>query len=53
MPAAPFPTADAENIDQKTNVTVIFNHPVVPLTIAEEQDTLAQPIEISPQPIAT
>ncbi|MGZ6315783.1 MAG: Ig-like domain-containing protein, partial [Anaerolineales bacterium] len=32
-----FPTADAENIDGTTNITVIFNHPVVPLTIQEEQ----------------
>ncbi len=43
-----FPTADAENIDQKTNVTVIFNHPVVPLSIAEEQSKLPQPVELSP-----
>ena len=44
-----FPVADAENIDQKTSVTVIFNHPVVPLTIREEQGGLPQPVEISPK----
>ncbi len=44
-----FPTADAEDIDQKTNITVIFNHPIVPLTIKEEQSGLPQPLEFSPQ----
>ncbi len=44
-----FPAADAEDIDPKTNITVIFNHPVVPLTIKEEQKNLPQPIELSPQ----
>lgn len=43
-----FPTADAEDIDGKTNITVIFNHPVVPLAIKEEQTGLPQPIELSP-----
>ena len=44
-----FPSADAEDIDQKTNITVIFNHPIVPLTIKEEQADLPQPLELSPQ----
>jgi uncharacterized protein YfaS (alpha-2-macroglobulin family) len=44
-----FPAADAEDMDGSTNITVIFNHPVVPLTIAEEQAGLPQPVEISPQ----
>ncbi len=44
-----FPTADAEDIDQTTNITVIFNHPIVPLTIKEEQTGLPQPVEFSPQ----
>ncbi len=44
-----FPLADAEDIDQTTNITVIFNHPVVPLTIKEEQSNLPQPVELSPQ----
>ena len=44
-----FPAADAEDIDQKTNITVIFNHPIVPLTIKEEQAGLPQPLELSPR----
>jgi len=44
-----FPTADAEDVDATTNITVIFNHPVVPITIQEEQGNLPQPIELSPQ----
>src|SRR5512138_2892919 len=44
-----FPISDAEEIDPKTNITVIFNHPVVPLQIEEEQDDLPQPLELSPQ----
>ncbi len=44
-----FPAADAEDIDQTTNITVIFNHPVVPLTIKEVQSDLPQPVELSPQ----
>src|ERR1700690_1258818 len=43
-----FPIADAEDVDSTTNITVIFNHPVVPLTIQEEQNSLPQPIELSP-----
>ena len=44
-----FPLADAEEMDTKTSITVIFNHPVAPLTIEEEQNNLPQPIELSPQ----
>jgi alpha-2-macroglobulin len=44
-----FPIADAEDVDSTTNITVIFNHPVVPITIQEEQSGLPQPIELSPQ----
>ena len=44
-----FPAADAEDIDPKTNITVIFNHPVVPLGIKEEQAGLPQPVELTPQ----
>ncbi len=43
-----FPATDAEEIDPATTVTVIFNRPVVPITITEEQSSLPQPIEISP-----
>jgi uncharacterized protein YfaS (alpha-2-macroglobulin family) len=44
-----FPAADAEDIDGKTNVTVIFNRPIVPLNIQEEQSGLPQPLEFTPQ----
>lgn len=43
-----FPAPDAEDIDPATTITVIFNRPVVPLVIAEEQQGLPQPLEISP-----
>ncbi len=32
-----FPLNNAEDVDPTTNITVIFNHPVVPLQIKEEQ----------------
>jgi uncharacterized protein YfaS (alpha-2-macroglobulin family) len=44
-----FPASDAEDIDGKTNITVIFNRPIVPVAIKEEQTGLPQPIELSPQ----
>jgi len=43
-----FPAADAEEIDPATTITVIFNRPVVPVAIQEEQSGLPQPLEISP-----
>ena len=43
-----FPATDAEDIDPTTTITVIFNRPVVPVTIQEEQSNLPQPVEISP-----
>ena len=44
-----FPIHDAEDVDSRTNVTVIFNQPVVPLRIKEEQSDLPQPLEFSPE----
>src|SRR5258707_9773822 len=44
-----FPVDRTEDIDPKTNVTVIFNHPVVPLQIKEEQKDLPQPLLFSPE----
>lgn len=44
-----FPVDRAEDIDPATNITVIFNHPVVPLQIEEEQSDLPQPLIISPE----
>jgi len=43
-----FPAMDVEEIDPATTITVIFNRPVVPVTMMEEQSGLPQPIEISP-----
>jgi len=44
-----FPATDAEEIDPATTITVIFNRPIVPVTIQEEQPGLPQPLEISPE----
>jgi uncharacterized protein YfaS (alpha-2-macroglobulin family) len=43
-----FPADYTEAVDLESTITVIFNRPVVPLTIAEEQADLPQPIAISP-----
>ncbi|HSO12786.1 MAG TPA: Ig-like domain-containing protein, partial [Anaerolineales bacterium] len=44
-----FPVDRSEEIDPGTNITVIFNHPVVPLQIKEERADLPQPLVISPE----
>src|SRR6266508_4568064 len=44
-----FPIDHSEDVDGKTNLTVIFNHPVVPLKIKEEQTDLPQPLKFSPE----
>jgi uncharacterized protein YfaS (alpha-2-macroglobulin family) len=44
-----FPASDAEDMDGKTTITVIFNRPIVPLNIKEEQSGLPQPLEFSPE----
>jgi len=43
-----FPAPDSRDVDLDTAITVIFNQPVVPLTIAEEQASLPQPLTIQP-----
>ena len=43
-----FPATDAVDVDPTTTVTVIFNRPVVPVALKEEQSGLPQPIVISP-----
>jgi uncharacterized protein YfaS (alpha-2-macroglobulin family) len=43
-----FPAPDTQEVDLNTSITVIFNHPVVPLTITEDQSKLPQPLIISP-----
>lgn len=44
------PAADAEDVEAKSTVTVIFNRPVVPLTAVSDPATadLPQPIEFDP-----
>ena len=43
-----FPAPDTDEVDLESTITVIFNRPVVPLTIAEEQMDLPQPLTIQP-----
>ena len=43
-----FPADGTYGIENTAVITVIFNRPVVPLVVAEQQDTLPNPIRISP-----
>jgi hypothetical protein len=43
-----FPTPDTNNVSNDAIITVIFNRPVVPLGIAEEESKLPQPVTITP-----
>jgi hypothetical protein len=43
-----FPALDTQDVDLNTSITVIFNHPVVSLTITEEQGKLPQPLKFTP-----
>ncbi len=42
------PAADSTGVEPDSVITVIFNRPVVPLTIAEDSSTLPQPLSFSP-----
>ena len=44
-----FPAQETQEVDPSSSITVIFNHPVVPLGIAEEQSKLPQPLNFSPE----
>ncbi len=44
-----FPADRAKEISSSTVITVIFNRPVVPLVIGEEQSKLPQPLQIKPE----
>ncbi len=46
-----FPADTAEDVEAGANITVIFNRPIVPLGIKEEQDKLPQPLKFVP-PVA-
>ena len=43
-----FPVDQSVDVEGKSAITVIFNRPVVPLVIAEEQASLPSPITIDP-----
>jgi len=43
-----FPAQDTQEVDLASSITVIFNHPVVPVTIVEEQSKLPQPLKFTP-----
>lgn len=43
-----FPAPDTPEVDLTSSITVIFNHPVVPVTIVEEQGKLPQPLKFTP-----
>jgi uncharacterized protein YfaS (alpha-2-macroglobulin family) len=43
-----FPEAGTSEVENNAVVTVVFNRPVVPLLIAEEQANLPQPVEFTP-----
>jgi len=44
-----FPAQDTQDVDLTSSVTVIFNHPVVPVAIKEEQSKLPQPLKFTPE----
>jgi uncharacterized protein YfaS (alpha-2-macroglobulin family) len=43
-----FPADESFQIDLDSTITVIFNHPIVPLRIEEEQADLPQPLKFTP-----
>jgi uncharacterized protein YfaS (alpha-2-macroglobulin family) len=43
-----FPANAASGVDNKAAITVMFDHPVVPLVIAEDQANLVNPLTIQP-----
>lgn len=43
-----FPSPDSLDIQLDTTITVIFNRPIVPLTIFDAEESLINPLEISP-----
>ncbi len=48
-----FPAPDTTEVDLDSTITVIFNRPIVPVTIAEEQKDLPQPLTIQPEVAGT
>ena len=46
-----FPLPDAQAVDVRSAITVVFNRPVVPLTAATSASTLPNPLQLQP-PVA-
>ena len=44
-----FPADGTTDVDSKAAITVMFNRPVVPLMIAEDQSKLPNPLQIDPE----
>src|SRR5258708_26690557 len=42
------PAANAQNVEAKASITVVFNRPVVPLINSADQAKLPQPLTLSP-----
>jgi alpha-2-macroglobulin len=43
------PADGTAEVDPNTSITVVFNRPVVPVMVTEDQASLPQPLEFSPQ----
>lgn len=48
-----FPADETIDVDVNTNITVIFNRPVVPVLMTEEQSNLPHPLQFTPQVIGS
>jgi uncharacterized protein YfaS (alpha-2-macroglobulin family) len=44
-----FPADQSADVDVSSRITVMFNRPVTPLGVAEDQDQLPQPLAFSPE----
>ncbi|MBI2331572.1 MAG: Ig-like domain-containing protein [Chloroflexi bacterium] len=44
-----FPANGAETVDTQSSITVVFNHPIVPLTVSSVKEKLPQPLTITPE----
>lgn len=48
-----FPAPDTTEVGLDSTITVIFNRPIVPVTITEDQKNLPQPVTIQPEVAGT
>ena len=44
-----FPLDNAQDVEETSAITIVFNRPVVPLLIEEEREDLPHPLEFSPE----